>query len=252
MSLADVALRLLIPVLGGSVVLSIVHTWRGSRARRRHQAIPYDLKVSIPVRLRGADRRYPGLFRTGWFDQATGRWRPSWRWGAPVNLAGAQERGCQPAADVDAVPRFLREDAVLDCRDHHGTRFQLLVMEDDIPAIRLGMTKARQSDTGSPWQRLQTLVPPSATLCLLGGFGWLALLLVPFHGPAPTRWIFGSAIAFWICGAVLAANQHWYRRRLARRDWTAAGRISPVTPSLETSTHTTAQKPSQPRPDLQS
>jgi hypothetical protein len=248
--LTDAALRVLIPVLGGPLVLSIVRIWRGSRAHRRHQAIPYDITVSIPVRLRGADRRYPGLFRMGWFDQATGRWRPSWWWGAPVSLAGARERGCYPAADVDAVPRFLRKDVVLDCRDHHKTRFQLLVMEDDIPAIRLGMTKAPQSDTVGPWQRLQTLVRPSAALTLLCGLGWPALLLVPSAGPAPVGWIFGSAIAFWICGAALTANEHWYRRRLARTDRAAARQFDPVTPPLEDSDTCTRSRTGRPRPDL--
>jgi hypothetical protein len=244
MSLLDAILRWLIPALFNSLLLSIVRIWRDSRARRRHQAIPYDITVRIPVRLRGADRRYPGLFRMGWFDQATGWWRPSLRWGAPVNLAGGHELRSWQAAFDDAVPVFLLKDIVLERRDRYGTLFQVLVMEEDVSAVRMGMTKAPQSDTAGWWQRLQTVVSPSAILCLLAGLGWL--VWVP--GDLAVAWVLGTAIAFWIAGAAVVVTQYWYRWHLARTDWSAP-RIEPVAPS-EVPIHIAVEELPRRKPDL--
>jgi hypothetical protein len=181
----------------------------------------------------------------GWFDQATGGWRPSWRWGAPVNVAGAQELSSQPASSATAVPRFLSNDIVLDCRDNDGTRFQFLVMGEDVSAVRLGMTQAPQSDTVGLRQRLQTMVSPSTISCLLIGFG---LIGVATDAAGAAAWVLGCAVAFWIIGAMVIVRQYWYRRHLACTDW-AAPRVEPVTPS-ETPTHTAVEDLPRRKPDL--
>ena len=130
------------------IVGAIGLAWRGAVrwAARRRSARPLD-NAAVPVYLRGVATAYPGFWRAGSLDVATGRWQPRLPWGVPVSLAGSQFRARTGPLPKQGLPRFVGVDAMLTYVDRSGGAFQLTTLDDRSTDAVLG-TRAASGHEG--------------------------------------------------------------------------------------------------------
>jgi hypothetical protein len=213
---------LLAEMLGLSLVLGAVRIARAGLFHRRRAALPVDLTVPVPARLRGGDTRYPGLPQPGRLRLDTMTWHPWLAWGSPARLAGATVTDVRAADPQDEARIFAAEDVVIACHDARGCPFDLFVYDEEAPLVQYYLERAAtapaEADAPGRWRRLQRVLRPSVLTWLTCGavpLGVWAVLGAEATGIA--AYLIGFTGCCWFAAAGTVLTDGWHRRRTAGR-----------------------------------
>ncbi len=176
-----------ITLLAFTLVFALVARSRVRAAGRRRLAAKRGQAKPVPVRLRGATLRYPGFWRSGLLDTATGTFRPRGGWGPSVKLDGATVRSVGVGdRETDSLPPFADGDALATYVDARGHVFQLaLVDRRDAAFVSRRLTKLTAAEAGlavTPLRWVQHRVSMTVLTMLVIGAVWQLFFLVPLLG----------------------------------------------------------------------